>query len=136
MKRYLFLLSWCLASTVMGENVTVLDFDAVPDGKTLTTVAIQKAIDHCSDTGGGTVTVPPGTYLTHTVHLRDGVNLHLQKRAVILGDTDPKAFKQAVILGDHINDAAITGLGTINGQGFAEFFPKKGPRHNDVRLVG
>ena len=59
MKRYLFLLSWCLASTVMGENVTVLDFDAVPDGKTMTTGAIQKAIDHCSDTGGGTVRGAP-----------------------------------------------------------------------------
>ena len=82
------------------------------------------------------MTVPPGTYLTHTVYLKGGVNLHLQKGAVILGDTDPTAFDQAVILGDHIEDAAITGLGTINGQGFAKFFPRKGPRHNDVRLVG
>lgn len=136
MMKYYFLLACCLVSTVRGEDVTVLDFDAVPDGKTLTTAALQNAIDHCSNSGGGTVTVPPGTYLTHTVYLKNGVNLHLRKGAVILGDTDPTAFDQAVILGDHIEDAALTGLGTVNGQGFARFFPRKGPRHNDVRLVG
>lgn len=136
MMRYVFLLFCCLAGTVLGEDVSVLDFGAVPDGKTLTTVSLQNAIDHCSSTGGGTVTVPPGTYLTHTVRLKEGVNLHLRKGAVILGDTDPAAFDQAVILGDHIEDAAITGLGTINGQGFAKYFPKNGRRHNDVRLVG
>lgn len=83
MMRYVFLLSWCLAGVVRGEDVSVLDFDAVADGKTLTTASLQKAIDHCSSTGGGTVTVPPGTYLTHTVYLKGAVNLHLQKGAVI-----------------------------------------------------
>ena len=75
-----------------GKNVSVLDFGAVPDGKTLTTEALQKAIDQCAATGGGTVTVPPGVFLTHTVFLKSGVNLHLQKGAVILGDTTPEAF--------------------------------------------
>lgn len=76
MMRYLFLLSWCLAGTVRGEDVTVLDFGAVPDGKTLTTASLQNAIDHCSRTGGGTVTVPPGTYLTHTVYLTRRTSRH------------------------------------------------------------
>ena len=63
-----------------------MDFGAVVDGKTLTTESIQKAIDRCSATGGGTVTLPQGIYLTHTVFLKNAVNFHLQKGAVILGD--------------------------------------------------
>ena len=99
MMKYLFLLFLCLTGTVHSEDVNVLDFGAVPDGKTLATASLQNAIDHCSGTGGGTVAVPPGTYLTHTVYLKNGVNLHIQKGAVNLGDTDPTAFDQAVILG-------------------------------------
>lgn len=117
-----------------GKNTNVLDFGAVPDGKTLTTAALQKAIDECAVAGGGTVTVPPGVYLTHTVFLKSGVNLHLQKNAVILGDTDPKAFVRAVIHADKIENAAITGPGVINGQGQAKNFPTKGPRHYDLLL--
>jgi polygalacturonase len=117
-----------------GKDVNVLDFGAVPDGKTLATEAIQKAIDHCAAAGGGTVAVPPGVFLTHTVFLKSGVNLHLQQGAVILGDTDPKAFNKAIIHADQIENASITGLGVINGQGHAKFFPTKGPRHHDLFL--
>ena len=52
-----------------GKGINVLDFGAIPDGKTLTTEALQKAINHCAAAGGGTVTVPPGVFLTHTVFL-------------------------------------------------------------------
>jgi len=123
-----------ISSLSQGKDVNVTDFGAIPDGKTLTTKSIQKAIDHCSATGGGTVTVPVGIYLTHTVFLKDSVNLHILKGATILGDTDPQAFTGAVIYGNEIKDASITGLGVINGQGFAKDFPKEGPRHNDVQL--
>jgi polygalacturonase len=119
----------------MGMDVNVLDFGAVPDGKTLTTGAIQKAIDKCSLTGGGTVSIPQGTYLTHTIFLKSGVNINIQKGAVILGDTKPSAFTRAVIFAENIENASITGMGVINGQGFAKDFPMKGQRHNDVCLL-
>lgn len=117
-----------------AKDANVLEFGAVPDGKTLTTAALQQAIDHCATTGGGTVAVPPGVYLTHTVFLRSGVNLHLQRGSVILGDTKPGAFQGAVIHGDGIENAAITGQGVINGQGHAKHFPPKGPRHHNLLL--
>jgi polygalacturonase len=125
--------AFCAAlSVARGKNVNILDFGAVADGMTLASRSIQQAIDQCAASGGGTVTVPPGVFLTHTVFLKSGVNLHLQKGAVLLGDTNPKAFTGAIVHADGIENASVTGQGTINGQGHAKYFPTKGPRHNNL----
>ncbi len=50
--------------SIMRSDFNILDFGAVPDGKTLNTQAIQKAIDDCSSVGGGRVVIPPGIYLS------------------------------------------------------------------------
>ena len=39
---------------------SILDFGAIPDGKTLCRAALQAAVDACAEAGGGTVTVPAG----------------------------------------------------------------------------
>ena len=46
-------------------------------------VAINKAIDDCHRHGGGTVTVPEGTFITGTVIMKGGVTLHLDKGATL-----------------------------------------------------
>lgn len=117
MKTYFILLLCLLAKFSLGKDVNILDFGAVPDGNILATEAIQKAIDYCESTGGGTVTVPPGTYLTKTIFLKSKVNLNIQKGAILLGDADPEGFDRAIVFANNIQDAAITGLGTIDGQG-------------------
>lgn len=122
------------ASLIYAENANVLDFDASPTGKELTTAAIQKAIDHCSGTGGGTVTVPPGEYLIHTLYLKSNVNLHIEKGAVLLADTVAGLFDEGLLLADGIENTSITGLGTIDGQGYAKYFPMKGPRQISVYM--
>ena len=61
---------------------------AVADGVTLDTQAIQSAIDRVSSSGGGTVLVPSGVYLTGSIWLKDNVNLHLKEGAVIKGSPD------------------------------------------------
>lgn len=134
MKPAWFVAACLLASAAQAKALDVLAFGAVPDGKTLCTEAIQKAMDRCEADGGGTVNVPAGTFLTTTIFLKNNVNLHLQKGAVLLGSTDPKAFTKAVVYGDSIRNASITGLGTINGQGFKKDFPKSGRRHHDLCL--
>lgn len=43
------------------------------DGTTPDTTTIQKALDECAASGGGTVVFPPGRYLSGTIHLRSKV---------------------------------------------------------------
>ena len=102
------------------------------DGLALDTGAIQKALDDCAASGGGTVVFPPGRYLSGTIHLRSGVTLHLEAGARLVGTTNlahyaqptlpafmPEAkwgkWHRGLIVGENVEDAAITGLGTIDG---------------------
>ena len=67
---------------------SVLDFGAVPDGKTLARGAFQAAVDACHAAGGGTVLVPSGTYLLGTVVMRSHVHILFEDGARILGSAD------------------------------------------------
>ena len=53
--------------TAGAATYNVKKFGARGTGKRLDTEAIQKAINACSKAGGGTVTVPAGTYLSATI---------------------------------------------------------------------
>ena len=44
-------------------NFNIIDFGAKADGKTIKRKYIQKAIDVCTENGGGIVTVPSGRYV-------------------------------------------------------------------------
>ena len=58
------------AKTIDLYDVT--SFGAIGDAKTLNTIAIQKAIDACHQSGGGRVLIPSGKYLTGTLVLKGG----------------------------------------------------------------
>jgi polygalacturonase len=122
-------------------TVRVTDFGARGDGTTADTKAIQTAIDACSEHGGGVVLVPAGTYLTGPLRLKSHVELRLSGGATILGSphlsdylngqTPPPSRKSklpippgsnppnplCVIGADDAEDIAITGPGSINGNG-------------------
>lgn len=72
-------------------QVSVLDFGARPDG-TLSTGAIQAAVDACFRAGGGTVEVPEGTFLTGGIRLRSNITLLLRKGACLLGTRNPADY--------------------------------------------
>ncbi|HOW68225.1 MAG TPA: glycosyl hydrolase family 28-related protein [Candidatus Paceibacterota bacterium] len=108
------------------------DFGAIGDGAANDTAAIQSAIDACRDAGGGQVVFPAGRYLSGTLHLRNGVTLHLDAGARLIGATNlayyaqPKVpdfmpelrlgkWHRGLILGENVEDAAITGEGIIDG---------------------
>ncbi|MHC4424541.1 MAG: glycoside hydrolase family 28 protein [Planctomycetota bacterium] len=116
----------------------VRDYGAKADGRTLCTDAIQKAIDECSETGGGTVYLPGGTFLSGTIYMKSGVTLRLGAGCTLLGSVDLKDYPSTVqafrsytdnytdkslIYAEKAERIAITGAGTIDGQG-ASF---KGP---------
>jgi len=106
-----------------GKVYNIAAGGAVADGKTNNTLVIQKAIDEASAQGGGTVLVPAGKFVTGVINIKSNVELHLDKDAFLLGSPvradygDGKA--SALIVSDHQHHIAITGPGTIDGQGEA-----------------
>ncbi len=125
--------SVCTAQTESQKSpYNVRDFGAVGDGRTFDTKAIQAAIDTCANKGGGTVYFPAGTYLSGTIYLKDHIRLDLDAGALILGSTNVEDYPfimcgfpsradryngRALIWGEGLHDIAITGYGTIDGQG-------------------
>ncbi|WP_133273386.1 glycoside hydrolase family 28 protein [Hymenobacter radiodurans] len=105
-------------------------YGVVGDGKTLNTKAIQKAIDAAAK-NGGVVTFEPGQYLTGSIFLKKGVTLHLDKGVTLLGSQDIKDYPEmpsriagiemvwpaALINVLDQDNVAITGKGTVDGQG-------------------
>ena len=98
--------------------------------------AIQKAIDKVYKAGGGTVTVPAGDFVTGPIELKSGVELHLEMGARLLGVADIAAYDKAhyvydngrksphcgLIYANGQENIAVTGPGTIDGQGGAPAF--------------
>ncbi|CAI0626725.1 unnamed protein product [Linum tenue] len=70
------------------HSVSILEFGAVADGKTMNTVAFQNAIFYLksfADKGGAQLYVPPGKWLTGSFNLTSHLTLFLAKGATILG---------------------------------------------------
>ena len=66
----------------------VRQYGAAGDGLNLDTSAINKAIEACGSAGGGQVLLPPGRYLSGTIHLRSHVTLFLAAGATLVGTTN------------------------------------------------
>lgn len=134
--------NWILAATLLmgvsgvhANNETaasITNFGAVGDGDTLNTKSIQSAIDHVASSGGGTVLVPEGIFVSGALFLKPGVNLQLAKGSVLQCSTDMKNFPEqrtrieghfeehfnpALINADGCDGLEITGEGTLDGAG-------------------
>ena len=114
------------------------DFRVAADGGR---AEIQQAIDAAAAAGGGRVVVAPGVHPIGTLRLKSHVELHLEKGTVLLGSTkkddyddfprdvcsvSPESSYTALIQAWDAEDIAITGMGTIDGQGPA-FYDRKPP---------
>lgn len=79
----------------MKEKIyNVLEFGAAADSITLDSPAVQKAIDTCSEAGGGTVFFPKGIYVLATVFLKSNVHIHFEDGTDILGSLDFYSYAQ------------------------------------------
>jgi polygalacturonase len=120
-----------IAVTAGAADVDVTRYGAVADGQTLNSVAIQKAIDACNESGGGKVVFPAGKFLSGTIVLKDNVTIYLNKGAVLLGSTDVEDYRNmdpftdglgidvgwALLVAVDAKNIGIDGEGVIDGQG-------------------
>jgi hypothetical protein len=80
-----------LALPCLAAALDVRDFGAKGDGTTKDTKAIQAAVDKASEVGG-TVVIPPGRYVSGTIHLRNNLTLRIEGGATLLFSTDDGDF--------------------------------------------
>jgi len=114
-----------------GRTVSVNTYGAVGDGFTLSTHAIQMAIDDCSAKGGGEVVFQPGAYLTGSIFLKEGVELRIDKGVELKGSQHFEDYPEidtriagiemkwpaALLNIIGVKKAAITGEGKVNAMG-------------------
>ncbi len=136
-----------LCSAVRAADFQVKDYGAKGDGKTLDSKAINAAIEAAEARGGGRVVVPAGTYLCGSIRLKSNTELHLESGAVILATKDSTAydpsepfnfpeyqdgghtyFHNSLIWAEGQHNIAITGYGTIDGEGLTRRDTEKGGR--------
>lgn len=120
-------------------DVTKPPYNAVGDGKTLNTSALQKALDDCTE--NDCVYLPAGTYLTGALDVHSDTEVYLADGATLQGssnETDylPKVrsrfegeerecYRSLINIGTldraagyTTNNVALRGKGTIHGGGF------------------
>jgi polygalacturonase len=122
------------------REYNIRDFGAIADGKTNNAESIQAAIETCASEGGGRVLVSGGTYLTGTLVLRSGVELHIAADGVLLASANREDFPEfpkqhvdvsklsrfsgaAMIYAERCENISITGMGKIDGNGYAYVTP-------------
>ncbi len=127
------LLASCAGRAMMSSRrVSVVEFGAQADGTTINTRFIQAGIDQIAGSGGGTLVVPRGVFVSGALFLKPGVNLHLDEGAVIRCTTDmthfppqrtrieghfEEKFTPALINAKGCDGLRITGQGTLDGAG-------------------
>ena len=113
---------------VQAAVFDVRDYGARGDGVTKDTEAIQKAIEAAADSGGGRVLLRAGVYPSRPLVLKSHVELHLEEGARIVFTTNKAEFASVpakaargmgsgFLLAWDAEDIAITGEGTLDGQG-------------------
>lgn len=112
---------------------SITDFGAKAGGLDKNTYAFEQAITDVSSNGGGKVVVPRGIWLTGPIVLKSNINLHLEDGALILFSRDfddyhliETSFEGlntvrniSPIFAKGVENIAITGKGTIDGNGDA-----------------
>ena len=112
------------------------------------TSVFAQAIEELHKDGGGRLVVPAGICTTGPIHLKSGVELHLEEGAEIRFSTRhedylPVVFQQRggvrcynyspPLYANDCKDVAVTGKGTLNGQGKA-WWPWKDKQPGMTRL--
>jgi polygalacturonase len=117
--------------TFDNKVYNINDYGANGDGVYNNFEAFKNTIKRCAENGGGVVLVPQGKFFTVPIHLESNINLKIEEGAEIVFSTNPSDYPLVVtsfegtevinysplIYAYQKTNVAITGKGTINGQG-------------------
>ena len=82
-----------MISFLLSIVVSIASFGAVGNNESVNNAeAINRAIEHCAEQGGGRVVVPCGEFYTGSIYLKSGVMLFLEQGAVLKGVQDIDAY--------------------------------------------
>ena len=140
---FLFIVFICFNTTKTfahyEDNDSILTIAA--GDTTLQTTHIQKAIDYCNSTGGGTVRLTAGTYRTAPITMKSNVTLRIDSAATLLGSpnmadwTQNGSLKNLINNSGSISNVTITGQGTIDGSGSPWWTAYLANKVNRPRLI-
>ena len=125
---------------IPDNTVSIADFGGVGDGVALNTEAFRKAISALTKKGGGRLVVPQGVWLTGPIVLKDNIDLHIERNAIVLFSPDKSLFVDAEVKSSRCDpgikaskrkNIAITGEGIIDGNG-AQWRPVKRSKVSDT----
>lgn len=115
----------------LGKHYRITDFSVVNDSTIIQTKLIQAVIDKASESGGGVVIIPKGTFLSGSLFFKKGTHLHLEEGGKLKGSDDISNFPlvmtrmegqtlkyfAALVNADGLDGFTISGKGTIDGNG-------------------
>ena len=125
---------------IPSNVVNITECGGVGDGVTLNTEAFSKAISKLTKLGGGRLVVPEGVWLTGPIMLKDNIELHVYRNAIVYFSPDknlyidPKGTSSRAypcIRASKRKNIAITGLGIIDGNG-SQWRPVKRSKQSEV----
>ncbi len=114
---------------MLGKEYGIMDFGAKGNGVNDDANAIQKAIDACSNAGGGEVVFPANhVFLSGPVQLKSNVHIVLETNAVWKANPDERIYHKSAfgknegegmmwIWAKDIENLSFSGHGTIHGNG-------------------
>lgn len=125
---------------IPDNEVLLTEVGGIGDGVMLCTEAFEKGISQLTKKGGGRLVVPQGVWLTGPIMLKDNIELHLERNALVIFSPDKSLFLDKNVNASRVypciraskrTNIAITGQGILDGNG-QQWRPVKRGKMSDV----